>query len=71
MSTTVDAIRAAVNVKAHGPCPMCAQDAWVGGDRLSEVTAAGEPSIQALPFVCTNCGFVRLHAIQPLETIDD
>jgi predicted RNA-binding Zn-ribbon protein involved in translation (DUF1610 family) len=71
MSTAVDAIKAAVNVRAHAPCPMCGQDGWAGGDRLTEVTAPDEPSIQALPFVCTNCGFVRLHAVQPLETIDD
>jgi predicted RNA-binding Zn-ribbon protein involved in translation (DUF1610 family) len=71
MSTAVDAIKAAVNVRAHAPCPMCGQDSWAGGDRLTEVTAPDEPSIQALPFVCTNCGFVRLHAVQPLETIDD
>ena len=50
---------------------MCGQDEWAGGDRLHEVVARDEPSIQTLPFVCTNCGFVRLHAIQPLETIDD
>jgi hypothetical protein len=71
MSITCDAIKAAVNVKAHGPCPMCGQDGWAGGDRVTEVVSPGEPSIAALPFVCTNCGFLRLHAIQPLETIDD
>jgi hypothetical protein len=71
MTLTFDAIKAAVNVKAHGPCPMCKQDGWAGGDRMTEVVADGEPPIVAVPFVCTNCGFVRLHAIQPLETIDD
>ena len=71
MSIVVDAIRAAVNVRAKASCPMCGQDEWAGGDRLYEVGAHDEPSIQALPFVCTSCGFVRLHAIQPLETIDD
>jgi predicted RNA-binding Zn-ribbon protein involved in translation (DUF1610 family) len=71
MTIAVDAIKAAVNVKAHAPCPMCGHDDWAGGDRLTEVTAPGEPSIQALPFVCTFCGFVRLHAVQPLETIED
>jgi predicted RNA-binding Zn-ribbon protein involved in translation (DUF1610 family) len=71
MSIAVDAIKAAVNVKAHAPCPMCGHDGWAGGDRLAEVTARDEPSIQTLPFVCMNCGFVRLHAVQPLETIDD
>jgi predicted RNA-binding Zn-ribbon protein involved in translation (DUF1610 family) len=71
MTTAVDAIKAAVNVKAHAPCPMCGHDGWAGGDRITEVTASAEPPIQALPFVCTNCGFVRLHAVQPLQTIDD
>ena len=71
MSIAVDAIRAVVNVKAHAPCPMCGQENWAAGDRLTEVIAPNEPSIQALPFVCRNCGFVRLHAVQPLETIDD
>ena len=50
---------------------MCGHDGWAGGDRLTEVTGPDEPSFQAIPFVCTNCGFVRLHAVQPLETIDD
>ena len=45
-----------------------AQDTWVGGDRTAEL---GDPPIETLPFVCTNCGFVRMHAIQPLETLDD
>jgi hypothetical protein len=71
MSIAVDALRAAINVRAHAPCPMCGQAEWAGGDRFHEVSAPDEPSIQTLPFVCTNCGFVRLHAIQPLETIDD
>lgn len=71
MSIAVDAVRAAVNVRAHGSCPMCGQDAWVGGERFHDVGGPDQPSIQALPFVCTNCGFLRLHAIQALETIDD
>ena len=71
MSIAVDAIRAVVNVRASAPCPMCGHDGWAGGDRFTEVTGLDEPSFQAIPFVCTNCGFVRLHAVQPLETIDD
>jgi predicted Zn-ribbon and HTH transcriptional regulator len=70
METGFQGLRSAVNVKAPAPCPMCGQDGWAGGDRLAEIEAAGEPPIEVLPFVCTNCGFVRLHAIQPLETID-
>ena len=71
MSIAVDAVRAAVNVRAHAPCPMCGQDEWAGGDRFHEVSTRDDAVIQTLPFVCTYCGFVRLHAIQPLETIDD
>ena len=71
MATSYQGLRTAVNVKAHSPCPMCGHDGWAGGDRLAAIEAPGEPTIEALPFVCTNCGFVRLHAIQPLETIDD
>ncbi len=71
MATGLQALRSVVNVKAHAPCPMCGYESWAGGDRLMELECLGEPVIEALPFVCTNCGFVRLHAIQPLETIDD
>lgn len=74
MTISFDALRSAVNVRAHAPCPMCGHDGWAGGDRLASVSAAGQEldfPIDVLPFVCTNCGFVRLHAIQPLETIDD
>jgi predicted RNA-binding Zn-ribbon protein involved in translation (DUF1610 family) len=65
-TTSLQGLRNLVNVKAHAPCPMCGQDVWAGGDRLTQIE-----SIEAMPFVCTNCGFVRLHAIQPLETLDD
>jgi predicted RNA-binding Zn-ribbon protein involved in translation (DUF1610 family) len=71
MAISFEGLRSAVNVKAHASCPMCGQDAWAGGDRLFEIGMPSEPAIEALPFVCTNCGFVRLHAIQPLETLDD
>jgi C4-type Zn-finger protein len=71
MTVAFQGLRNAVNVKAQAPCPMCGQDFWAGGDRLMELECMGEPVIEALPFVCTNCGFVRFHAIQPLETIDD
>ncbi len=71
MAISFQGLRSVVNVKAQAPCPMCGQDTWAGGDRLTEIGTIGEPPIEALPFVCTNCGFVRLHAIQPLETLDD
>ena len=71
MATELHGLRSAVNVKAHRDCPMCGHDGWAGGDRLTEIGSVGEPTIEAMPFVCTNCGFVRLHAIQPLETLDD
>jgi len=75
MTVPVDALRNAIGVKAHGSCPMCGQDRWVGGERLVALAEAGAtagvPALEALPFVCTSCGYVRLHAVQPLETIDD
>jgi hypothetical protein len=71
MAIHLEGLRSVVNVKAHGPCPMCGQDGWAGGDRVTEINSRSEPMIEALPFVCTNCGFVRFHAIQPLETLDD
>ena len=72
MTTVLDAERAALYVKAHGPCPMCSQDAWVGGNQVVGLPGApGEPSIEGVPFVCTNCGFIRLHSLQPLKTQDD
>jgi len=70
-STSFQGLKTLVNVKANAPCPMCGHDGWAGGDRLTEIATLGEPVIEALPFVCTNCGFVRMHAIQPLETLDD
>jgi hypothetical protein len=72
MATSIHSgLRNAVNVKAHGCCPMCGSDSWVGGEDLAVVGAETCIQIEALPFVCTNCGFVRFHAIQALETIDD
>ena len=71
MNISFQALRSVVNVKVQGTCPMCGQSSWAGGDRLAAIDGAGEPTIDVLPFACTNCGFVRLHAIQPLETIDD
>ena len=71
MAISFEGLRRALNVKAHAPCPMCGSDNWAGGDRLTEITCAAEPAIEVLPFVCTNCGFVRMHAVQPLETLDD
>ena len=52
-------------------CPMCGQEHWAGGDRITEIGSIGDVPIETMPFVCVNCGFVRLHAIQPLETLDD
>jgi predicted RNA-binding Zn-ribbon protein involved in translation (DUF1610 family) len=70
-ASSLQGLRSLVNVKAHAPCPMCGHDGWAGGDRLSAIETPDEPVIEVMPFVCTNCGFVRMHAIQPLETLDD
>jgi RimK family alpha-L-glutamate ligase len=69
-------LRSAIDVRATGACPMCGSDAWAAGGRLVAVMDADEdPSpistLESLPFVCTACGFLRLHAVQALETIDD
>jgi hypothetical protein len=51
---------------------MCGGESWAGGSTLVELGGLRpDPPLDALPFVCTGCGFVRLHAVQPLETIDD
>jgi predicted RNA-binding Zn-ribbon protein involved in translation (DUF1610 family) len=73
MTTTHGALRNAVNARAHAPCPMCGQDEWAGSDMLACVpeSAPSVVSIDVIPFVCRHCGFVRLHAVQALETIDD
>ena len=73
MGVDVGPLRNAVRVRATANCPMCGNDGWAGGADLAgipflERTAA---TIDVLPFVCTSCGFVRLHAVQALETIDD
>jgi len=72
MTITHSAVRNAVNAKTRPVCPMCGQDEWAGSETLSYVPELDEGApIEVLPFVCRNCGFVRLHAIQPLETLDD
>ena len=72
MTSTHSALRNAVNARAHGPCPMCGGPEWAGADMLSSVPGGtGAPDIAVIPFVCRSCGFVRLHAVQALETIDD
>jgi predicted RNA-binding Zn-ribbon protein involved in translation (DUF1610 family) len=72
MTSTHSALRNAVNVRAHGPCPMCGGSEWAGGDTIATVPEGGGGlGIDVIPFVCRNCGFVRLHAVQAIETIDD
>ena len=73
MTATHGALRNAVNARARACCPMCGQDEWAGSDMLASVPepAPSVMSIDVIPFVCRNCGFVRLHSVQALETIDD
>jgi predicted RNA-binding Zn-ribbon protein involved in translation (DUF1610 family) len=72
MTNTHSAVRNAVNARTHAACPMCGQDSWAGSETLSSVPELDDGApIEVLAFVCRNCGFVRLHAIQPLETLDD
>ncbi len=66
-------LKNAIHVRAQAPCPMCDQDSWAAGEGLLTLAEgeAGASPLDVLAFVCTHCGFVRLHAVQPLETIDD
>ena len=74
MIDTHAALRNAVNARVqYAPCPMCGNDTWVAGGtltRISQLDGDGSP-LETLAFVCRTCGFVRLHAVQALETIDD
>jgi len=66
-------LRNAVNARVqHAPCPLCSNATWMGGNTLTRISQLdGDDSpLATLAFVCTTCGFVRLHAVQPLETID-
>ena len=70
--TSHDALRSAISARTNHHCPTCSQDTWAAGNRLVELgDGDGGPPIEALAFVCTTCGYVRLHAIQALQTIDD
>jgi hypothetical protein len=73
MTTTTHAgVRNAVNARTRPLCPLCGEDAWAGSETLACVPGLDDGcQIEVLPFVCRNCGFVRLHAIQPLETLED
>jgi hypothetical protein len=52
---------------ANGPCPICAKNDWHSANVFpGEVTAAGD-GLSTVMFVCTNCGFVRQHAISILQ----
>ena len=71
-ASTHDALRSAARARASHDCPLCSQDTWANGSRLIELgDGDGGPPIEALAFVCTTCGYVRLHAVQALATIDD
>ena len=52
---------------ANGPCPIWAKNDWDSANVFPrEVTATGD-GLSTVMFVCTNCGFVRQHAISILQ----
>lgn len=57
-------------------CPMCGRSLWLPADRwiVVEASEAREPTrdderqpFPLLAFICTNCGFVRMHLPDVLE----
>jgi hypothetical protein len=56
-------------------CPICNNAEWAGGDTVARLPvtkdAADLPTLDdaaaATPFVCTRCGFVRLHDVRYLD----
>jgi predicted RNA-binding Zn-ribbon protein involved in translation (DUF1610 family) len=56
---------------ARQECPMCSSREWTSDDTPAAVNAADPDSgnailgamVPAVIFVCRNCGFIRLHAL--------
>jgi hypothetical protein len=53
-------------------CPVCSENNWAYGlGTVAIPQAAPNPDragLEALPLICRNCGYVRLHAANYLET---
>jgi hypothetical protein len=56
---------------ARKACPVCAHEDWDGWDQRVALTRTldGEDhaSIEVVPLLCRNCGFVRLHSAHVLS----
>jgi hypothetical protein len=56
---------------ARRPCPACGHEEWDGWDQrltLSRTLNGAEHTpFEAIPLVCRNCGFVRLHSAHVLS----
>jgi hypothetical protein len=58
-------------VASNGQCPFCGENGWhttQEGGRSIVQTIPTEPGkgLSALTLICNTCGFVRLHATEPL-----
>jgi hypothetical protein len=58
---------------AATPCPVCHHqgcDGWAvleGGSNFNLATDSAPPGlVKAIPLVCRNCGFIRLHAFDAM-----
>jgi hypothetical protein len=71
MTIDVHPLRSRISVVATGCCPFCGGDGWLGAETLATLPQLDAGELETIPFVCAGCGFVRLHAVQALETIDD
>ena len=80
-----DALEVLEQVK-NFPCPVCGQVAWSGFGGLGNLlialpvktvdgeavaTTEGWGGLDAFPFTCARCGFVRLHSKQVMLTLSE
>lgn len=72
---SADELRGELNKVFRGPvrCPACGTDEWRKFDDVLVVSAARQhgpveeaaANIPTLLYLCGNCGFVRMHAVEP------
>jgi hypothetical protein len=56
-------------MEGSAPCPICEGLDWISPPRSYALVEDGdvEHGLTVLPFLCTNCGFVRLHAPKAID----
>ena len=67
--------RALIAKTASSVCPYCGVTDWdTGADHAVHLRAVGDDDaltsskyFDALPLFCSNCGYIRLHLLGPLE----